>query len=59
MKQQFVIKHQYTVLEQTEQLDQSLMDQQLSMLCFFENVRTCNIFVDTTFWLNVFFDPTV
>jgi hypothetical protein len=34
MKQQFVITHQYTVLQQTEQLDQSLMDQQLSMLCF-------------------------
>jgi hypothetical protein len=39
MKQQFAITHQHTALPQTEQLDQTLTDQHLSVLCLCENVR--------------------
>jgi len=49
MKQQFVLTHRYTVLQETEELDRSSVDQHLSMLCFYEHIRTRNFFVGTTF----------
>jgi hypothetical protein len=42
MKQQFYRRQ--------KKLDQSSIDQRVSTLCFYENVRTRNFFVDTTFW---------
>jgi len=42
MKQQFVVPHGYTSLQETEKLDRSSKDQHLSMLCFNENVKTKN-----------------
>jgi hypothetical protein len=45
MKQQLVVTHRYTVLQETEKkLDRSLTYQNLSMLCFYENIRTSNFF---------------
>jgi hypothetical protein len=49
MKQQFFMGHRYTILQETEILDRSLIDQHVSMLCFYENVRASSFFVDTAF----------
>ena len=53
MKQQFVLSHRYTILQKKRKLDRSSVDKQLSILRFHENVRTRNVFVDTTFWHRV------
>ena len=51
IKQQSVVTHWYTVLQETEKTWQILhTDQQLSMWCFYENTRRNNFFVDKTFW---------
>jgi hypothetical protein len=39
MKQQFVVTHRYTVLQETEQIrDMSFIDQHLNMSGFYENI---------------------
>jgi len=38
MKQQSVVPHRYTILQETEKLYRSLIDQRLSMLCFFKKM---------------------
>jgi len=42
MKQKLVIIYRHTVLQETEKLDQSLIDQHLGMLCFYGNTRRSN-----------------
>ena len=50
MKQQLVLTHQYTVLQETEkEIDRSSKDQFLGMLCFYETISTSKNVVDTTF----------
>ena len=49
MKQQFVVIHRHTTLQETEKLDRSLTDQNVSTSRFGENIRRSNFFVDTTF----------
>jgi len=50
MKQQFVTAHRYTVLRETQKkLDQSPVDLHVSMLRFYENVRTNNFLAGTTY----------
>lgn len=45
MKQQFIVTHQYTVLQETGKPDQSSTDQPINMLCFYENVRKRILFL--------------
>jgi hypothetical protein len=42
MRQQLIITHQHTVLKETEKNMTNPTDQQLSMLHFYENIRTSN-----------------
>ena len=43
MKQEFVVTHGYTVLEETEEnLDKSLIGQNLSQSCSYENITRRN-----------------
>jgi hypothetical protein len=39
MKQQFAVTHRYTILQEAGTLDRSLIQQHLSMLRFYENIR--------------------
>jgi hypothetical protein len=48
-KQQFVITHQNTILQEREKLDRSFTDQHVSMSCFYKNIKKSNISVDTPF----------
>jgi len=49
MKQQFAQPHRYTIVRQTEtNLIDPTIDEHLSMLCFYENIRRF-FFVDTEF----------
>jgi len=41
MKQQFVVNQRYTVLQETEKFDRSEMDQNLSILCFYDKQFSC------------------
>jgi hypothetical protein len=43
LKQQFGLTHRYTILQGTEKkIDRSSVDRHVSMLCFYENIRTGN-----------------
>jgi len=45
MKEQFVVTHPDTVSEETERrLDRLLIDQHLSLLCFYGNIRRSEFF---------------
>ena len=45
MKQQFVVTHGYTILQETKTLRRSLIDQHLRESCFCEKIRTGDFFV--------------
>jgi hypothetical protein len=51
MKQQFVVNHRYTVLQETEKFDVSAVDQNLSMFCLYDKQFSCghNILTDGVF----------
>jgi len=53
MKQQFLITHRYTVLQQTEKLKRTARDRHFSKLCFHGNIRSRN-FVVGVFWQKVY-----
>jgi hypothetical protein len=59
MKRQFVVTHQYTVLLETEKLCRSLIDQHLSMLCFYESIRRSNFLCTQHFDRRHVCNPTV
>jgi hypothetical protein len=50
MKQHLVLTHQQSLTVGRKEIDKSSKDQHFGMLCFYENVRTSNFFVDTKFW---------
>jgi len=52
MKQQFIVTHRHTMRQ--EKLDRSSTDQQLKHVFLYKNMRTSNIFVDTTLTEGVF-----
>jgi hypothetical protein len=54
MKQQFVVTNRYKLLQEREKIERSLINQHVS----YENIRTSNFSVDTTFWQEVCFNPS-
>jgi hypothetical protein len=50
MKQPFVVTHRYRILQDREKNYSSSIDQEFSTLCFYGNITTSNISVDTKFW---------
>jgi len=51
MKQQFVVNHRYTVLQETEEVDRSVIDEHISMVCFYDKQFSCgnNILTEGVF----------
>jgi len=51
MKQQSVVNHRYTVLQERGKVDRSAKDQNLSMLCFYDKQFFCghNILTEGVF----------
>ena len=51
MKQQFVVNHRYTVLQEAEKVDRSVIDQHLSMVCLYDKQFSCghNILTEGVF----------
>jgi len=39
MQQQFVVTHRNAILQEAQEVDQSVTDQHLNTLCFYENIR--------------------
>jgi hypothetical protein len=50
MKQQFIITHRHTILQQTEKAWPILNRPALKHVVFLRNTRTSNLFADTTLW---------
>lgn len=50
IKDQFVVIHWYTVLQETKKLGTCLTDQHLNTSSFYKNVRRSNFLVEARFW---------
>jgi len=44
MQQQFVVTHRNVILQEAQEVHQSLTDQHLGTLCFYENIRAIIFF---------------
>ena len=58
-KNQFFIPQWYTVSQETETFDWSSVDQHVSMLCFYKNIRTSNFLGAKHFERRCICNPTV